>query len=198
MAQTKRRVSEPTHPTVWAGLGLAIAGLLVSVYAYTGARVYDIAFFFVAIGGGVLALAGILAAAWGRALGSSRRKRAEKAVRFGAPATAEAGPERPAEKPAPPTVAAPAEKRSILARLVPKGAPKEPAAPAKPVFAFKRRGAPVAEAGNGSAAVAVQASPVPVLERLTIACPECGETFSAEGIRPFNASCPKCSFSAEV
>jgi predicted RNA-binding Zn-ribbon protein involved in translation (DUF1610 family) len=211
MAETKRRVSEPTHPSVWAGLVLAVAGLLVALYAYTGPRVYDIVYFFAALAGGLLALGGILAAAWGRALGASRRKRAEKAARFGAPAPAGAataassraarGDGRAAD--APPTVAAPADKRTILARLIPKGAPKEPEAPPKPVFAFRRRGAgagpgAAAPAATAAAAVSVEPAKVPVRERLSMACPNCGEQFAAEGVRSFTATCPKCAFSAEV
>lgn len=177
---TKRRVSEPTHPSVWAGLVLATVGFLIAIYAYTGPRVYDIVYFFVAIVGALLALAGIFAAAWGRALGASRRKRVEKAAKFGAPANE------------PPTVAAPKEKRALLSRLLPKGAPKE-AAPAKPVFAFKRRGA---SAGGDASGAAVATGGA--LERLTVACPRCETQFSAEGVRPFTAACPRCAFSAEL
>lgn len=211
MAQTKRRVSEPTHPSVWVGLVLAAAGLLVALYAYTGPRVYDITFFFVAIVGGVLAFAGILVSAWGRALGASRRARAAKAAKFGAPEPTAAG-SSPVEARAakaratgalassapveqPPTVAAPAGKRGLLSRFGARGGEKEEKADAKPVFAFRRKGG-APEGGGAVAAMAVPAEPA--LERLTVRCPRCTTQFDAEGVRPFTATCPSCAFSAQV
>lgn len=193
MAQTKRR-SEPTHPTVWIGLGLALAGLVVAMYAYTGPRVYDITFFFVAILGGLLALGGILASAWGRAVGQARRQRARRlSVSGGKPGEV---PVRKTKDAEPPTVAAPRNKRSLLARF--KIQKSEPAP--KPVFAFKRKTAPDAAAASDATPEPAEAPTpdAPRKERVTVQCPDCSTTFSQDGVRPFRVACPNCAFSSEV
>lgn len=213
MAQTKRR-SEPTHPTVWVGLAFALAGLVVALYAYTGPRVYDIIYFFVAILGGVLSLGGILTAAWGRAIGQARRQRSRRlAVAAGGSSVVRTGTDDSrtgddGRASSPPTVAAPPEKKGLLARLKPsggkggeKGAAEASDKP-KPVFAFKRRAAASGEAGAAENAPAEagsgDADAGPRKERVTLQCPECATTFSQEGTRPFRVACPNCAFSADV
>src|SRR5687768_14750723 len=106
MAATKR-ASPPTHPTVWIGLGLAGVGLLLALYAYTGTRVYDVMFAGVALAGGLLALGGILTAAWGRAIMSARASRERRQlIRKDAVIVADEIAHQP-----PPTVAEPATKK---------------------------------------------------------------------------------------
>lgn len=52
---------------VWTGLLLALVGVLVGGYAYTGDRVYHIEFIAVAFGGFLLLVAGSILAGWGQA-----------------------------------------------------------------------------------------------------------------------------------
>lgn len=189
MAAAVKRQTPPTHPTVWVGLGLAAAGLLVSAYAYTGTRVYDITFAFIAVVGGLVALSGILTAAWGRAIMGARAQRTSR----GFPAKAPAKPAPANEPPAPTIAAPPGKKRTAIdlagaaRRLLPTKKPEKPksnGAGGASVFAFR--------------SPAVDAPPAAPLERVTVRCPECGTTFSGEGARPFTLTCPKCRFAAEV
>lgn len=236
MASVKKANVPPTHPTVWLGLGLAVIGLLVATYAYTGARVYEIGFAFAALGGAILALAGILMAAWGRSIMAARASRSRRAV-FKEDALAMAKPvkvsdtlEEPASEDAP-TIAAPREKKRFafpLPKLGGKGE-RKPAERAEgagggSVFAFKRRApdpaaTPVTVQPEPAAAdpeerieVALEtalletaaeervAAPEPAAPpvRVTLKCPSCSTTFSAEGVRPFQATCSSCGFSATV
>jgi len=80
MATVKRNNVAPTHLSVWAGLALASLGLIVALISYTGPRVYDLRFAFVALAGGILALGGILTAAWGRSIMASRAQRARRGL----------------------------------------------------------------------------------------------------------------------
>lgn len=185
MAPPKRRVSTPTHPTVWVGLALASVGLLVALYAYTGDRIYDVAFFFVALAGGFLALTGILVAAWGRAIGSARMRSPRKAQ--GAAKDDAKQPE--VEKPTPPTVAAPRSKRAFAFQWPKRKAPAD-GAPPKPVFAF-RRSSPADATATMTAATALG-------ERLQLECPQCQTQFTAEGVRPIATQCPECGLKGEV
>lgn len=184
-----RRATPPTHPTVWAGLGLAAVGLLLAIYAYTGTRVYDVTFALVAIVGGVLALGGILVAAWGRAVMSSRASRARRSTIQRDLIKIELALEEQA-----PTVAEPRSKKKFVfpRPSLPKLGRKE-ASPVESgksaLFAFKRPASPAPPA-----VVVVE----PVVERLTLKCPQCASQFTAEGIRPITAVCPQCSFSAQV
>lgn len=186
MAQVKN--VPPTHPTVYVGLGLATVGLLLAVYAYTGARVYDIVYAFVALAGGMIAAIGILTAAWGRAIMSARASRqrrgliAEDAAKVAAAVGAEASP----------TVAAPRSKRSFDFSRSKKERPKETTASGGSVFAFKRREAAMERAVDATPVEAVApAAP----ERLTVKCPDCGTVITAEGVRPIAVVCPSCGFS---
>lgn len=215
MAQVKKANVPPTHPTVWAGLGLALVGLLVAMYAYTGTRVYDITFALVALVGGLLALAGILTAAWGRSIMAARASRSRRGLMEddARKAAARGTVETLAEQP--PTVAAPAEKKRFKLPI-PQRRPKEPEkAAGANVFAFKRRASPASErpaeprddprdpavaAGLAAPAETVEVSlaPAPVLERVTLKCPQCATQFTAEGVRPLTATCPSCAFSATI
>ena len=184
MAATKR-AAPPTHVTVWVGLAMAAVGLLVALYAYTGTRVYDVTFAFVAVLGGLLALAGILTSAWGRAVMAARAGRARRltmqqdAMKLGKEV---AVVERP------PTVAEPASKKkfdfSATARRM---------MPERPSFLTRKSAPPPAPAEAAPLAAAAA-----VLERVTLKCPQCASEFSAEGVRPFAATCPHCGFSADV
>lgn len=204
MAAAVKRQSPPTHPTVWVGLGLAAAGLLVSAYAYTGTRVYDITFAAIAILGGLVALLGIMTAAWGRAVMGARSQRASRGF------SAQPAPKpRPvdADEPASPTIAAPPGKKrtaidlaSAARRLLPARKP-EGARPEGPrpggatatasLFAFR---SPASKAPP----TAPEPRAAPLLERVTVRCPECRSTFSGEGARPFTLTCPTCGLAAEV
>lgn len=190
MATAHKRQSPPTHPTVWVGLGLAAAGLLVAAYAYTGTRVYDIVFALVAILGGLLALGGILTAAWGRAVMAARAQRSKRGLLHD-DAIKAAHQAHVAEE-QPPTVAAPRAKVAMrltqaAKRLVPRsnGRGKDEKADKRALFAF--RTPPPAPA-----------APTVQLERVTLKCPECANEFTAEGARPFTATCPTCGFAAEI
>lgn len=184
-----RRATPPTHPTVWAGLGLALVGLLLAIYAYTGTRVYDVTYALVAVVGGALALSGILIAAWGRAVMTSRASRSRRAVIQRDVLKVEHMLEETA-----PTVAEPPSKKkfSFPRPTIPKfGKKAEPAAdaPKGALFAFKR---------PPTAAPPAPVTHEPVVERLTLKCPQCSSQFTAEGVRPITAVCPQCSFSAQV
>lgn len=203
MATVKKANVPPTHPSVYVGLALAAVGLLVATYAYTGTRVYDITFAVVALLGALLALGGILAAAWGRSIMAARASRSRRgAIQAEALKMEEDLP----------TIAAPKEKKRFAFPL-PKRAAKEKVPEGSggaAVFAFRRRteetptpveAAPV-EAAAAPEPVEALAEPAagaagePV--RVTLRCPQCAETFSAEGARPFLATCGSCGFSATV
>lgn len=195
LGTTVKRQAPPTHPTVWIGLGLAGVGLLVAAYAYTGTRVYDITFALVAILGGLLALGGILTAAWGRAVMSARAQRSRRGL-ISDDARKAARVAHVAVEEQPPTIAAPAAKREFrfaqaAKRLLPKpGAPRaKKAEGGASVFAF-RSTAPLPSPSPSPSSVAI--------ERLTLKCPECATEFTSEGVRPFTASCPNCDFAAEI
>lgn len=247
MATVKKANVPPTHPTVWVGLGLAVLGLLVATYAYTGSRVYDVLFAFVAILGALLALGGILTAAWGRSIMAARASRSRRAtfkddaLALAKPVTVTEAIAQPASEDAP-TIAAPREKKRF-AFPMPKRSPKgertekpgkaDKGSPAG-VFAFKRREAASEPAATPEASSAASSSPTleapapapafapddprdpavsarldaeldaigdlqePRTVRVTLKCPSCGTTFSAEGVRPFTATCTSCGFSASV
>ena len=191
MAAAVKRQAPPTHPTVWVGLGLAAVGLLVAAYAYTGTRVYDITFAFVAALGGVLALGGILTAAWGRAVMAARAQRSKRGL-LRDDAVKAAHDAHVAEEAPPPTVAAPASKKSFdfasaARRLIPKPAPAKEKPDRKALFAFRSPAAP-----------APVPAPAAEPERVKVRCPQCATQFAAEGVRPFTMTCPSCGFSAEV
>lgn len=194
MAAAVKRQSPPTHPTVWVGLGLAALGLLLAAYAYTGTRVYDITFAFVAILGGALALGGILTAAWGRAVMAARAQRSKRGL-MKDDAVKAAHAAHVAEE-APPTVAAPASKRSFdfaraARRLMPQPRAKTTEGTSKGgLFAFRSPAPPV----EAPAAAVVAAEP----QRIKVRCPQCSTEFSGEGVRPFTLTCPSCGFAAEV
>lgn len=215
MAAT-RRAQPATHPTVYVGLALAAVGLFLALYAYTGTRIYDVRFAMVALFGALLAFAGIMTAAWGRAIMASRSSRARRAVIHDDAMKAE-----PALAQAPPTVAAPAEKKRLdLRKWIRRSKPAEEAEKpaAKGAFAFKRRAqspppppppeepvsAPPAEsdpAPSASATSAVEdpaADEAPAIERLTVKCPRCSTQFTAEGVRPFSIECPSCGLTGKL
>ena len=174
MAQVKKANVPPTHPSVYVGLALSAVGLLLAMYAYTGTRVYDVLYALVALLGALVAVAGILTAAWGRAIMASRAARARRATRV--PVKGEPTP-APADEEAPPTVAAPPSKKRFALPRPPVGAAAS---------LFRRR----AEAPAGGAAVA--------LERVTVQCPRCDKQFSQEGARPMTLTCPSCGFTETV
>jgi hypothetical protein len=177
------RKAPPTHPSVWIGLGLATLGLFVALYAYTGTRVYDVTFAAVALVGGVVALAGILVSAWGRAVMAARASRSRRSVmKEDTLKLAEVALEQP------PTVAEPASKRRIdLANVF-----KIDLSAATSRLKFKRAPRP----GGAEEAAVVETPPQSV--RVTLKCPDCGTEFTSEGVRPFTATCPQCAFSADV
>lgn len=217
MATVKKANVPPTHPTVWVGLALAVVGLLVATFAYTGTRVYDIAFAFTALAGGLLALAGILTAAWGRSIMAARASRSrrglikEEALKLDEQL---------------PTVATTREKKRFAFPLSRREKPeKAEAQGAAGVFAFKRRAPepepvpepepPMArddprnpevqlETPDEEIPITVTSEPESSPEssaepvRVTLRCPQCSQTFSAEGVRPFTATCGNCGFSANV
>lgn len=187
MATVKRANVPATHPTVYVGLALAVVGLLLAMYAYTGARVYDIAFAFIAMAGGVLSLLGIMVAAWGRSIMASRASRARRGT-FSRDAFSIARAEE-----TPPTIAAPSGK----------------AQPAGALFAFRRKPPATREPAADDPRnpdVAARLDPpqesvsVVVAEpvRATLRCPQCANEFTAEGVRPFQATCGRCGFAATV
>jgi hypothetical protein len=198
VATVKKANVPPTHPTVWVGLGLAVVGLLLAMYAYTGARVYDIAFAFIAIAGASIALVGILAAAWGRSIMSARAARARRAT-FSQDALAIAKPVEASEAMAEtmgsetmPTVAAPSSKKRFSFSVPKRMKKEEPRADPAALFAFKRR--PAAPPPAGEELVTLVEKPV----KATLKCPQCSGTFSVEGVRPFEARCPACGFASTV
>lgn len=191
MAAVKKANAPPTHPSVYVGLALATVGLLVAAFAYTGTRVYDVLYAFVALVGGLLAFAGILTAAWGRSILASRASRSRRGL--DAPrALADEGPTPP------PTVAAHPEKKGFRFPMPKRREKVAPAAETGAVFAFRRRQEP-APAPEAAPPLAQAEPAVPsVLERVTLRCPRCATQFAAEGTRPFTAACPSCAFSADV
>lgn len=211
-----KRAQPSTHPTVYVGLLLAIGGLLVAMYAYTGTRIYDATYFFVAIGGGLLALFGMLTAAWGRAVATARaqrvrRQRAKRAAESGAAiepaATREAAPVEQ-----PPTVAAPREKRRIaIPSFVRRGKREGSDAEdeAGNMFSFRRRAARnepeqvVVEETPASAAESATTHATDVTSdgvevRITLKCPQCATQFTAEGVQPIAIECPSCGLTGQV
>ena len=210
MATVKRGNVPPTHPTVWTGLALAVVGLLLAVFAYTGSRVYEITYAFVALAGAFLALAGIFTAAWGRSIMSARASRSRRAgISADALAMARPGPEReelpPVSSEDAPTVAAPKDKKRLPFSLPRRAKKKEERREAPiPAGALRDEPAPVAYP------TPAPLPPVPALApdeplvtlsgpvRATLRCPQCGATFAAEGARPFQATCASCGFSATV
>lgn len=215
MAQTKR-AQPATHASVYVGLALAAAGLLLAIYAYTGTRIYDVRFATVALGGALLAVAGIFVSAWGRAIMASRAQRSRRALIHD-----DALKANDAVAP-PPTVAAPPSKRSfdfakgarkLLQRKDKPADAERPLASGKGAFAFKRRAetppppAPAEEPAPpprpaAQAPVeppAPEAAPAePALERVTIRCPRCATESTFEGVRPFPISCPSCGLAGTV
>lgn len=200
MATVKKANVPATHPTVYAGLALAVVGLLVAAYAYTGTRIYNVVYAAIALVGGLLAFVGILTAAWGRSIMAARAARSKRGLDSGQRAATES-----LASEQPPTVAAPAEKKRFSFPM-PKRRPKEPEAAPGAVFAFKRRAAePVAAAAEPantpepSAPLVTLAPPAsPELERVTLKCPQCATQFTTEGTRPMLATCPSCGFSATI
>ncbi|HUR69001.1 MAG TPA: hypothetical protein VM370_07115 [Candidatus Thermoplasmatota archaeon] len=207
MATVKSANVPPTHPSVWAGLALAAVGLLVAIFAYTGTRVYDIAFAFAAMAGALLALAGILVAAWGRSIMASRASRSRRTL-MTQDALALAKPVAVRGSEELPTVAEPSEKKRFSFSMPKRARKEERPADTAALFAFKRKAAPeparaaddprhpdVAARLAEEPSIAAQA-PKPV--RATLKCPQCGNTFTAEGVRPFTASCQQCGFASTV
>lgn len=209
MATAPKKPQPATHFTVWVGLGLAVLGLLLALYAYSGTRIYDVTYAFVAVAGGVMSLVGILVSAWGRSIMAARAQRSKRAtIQKDALKLAEAvADERP-----PPTVAEPPEKKRFSLGL-PKRKAKEAAPPVEgqassgTIFAFRRSSAPPpAPEPEIPAVEALVEKPldlgsptaVPVAERVTLKCPSCSAQFAAEGVRPFAATCPSCGFSATI
>ena len=202
VATVKKANVAPTHPTVWIGLALAAVGLLVATFAYTGTRVYEIGYAFAALAGGLLALGGILTAAWGRSIMSARAGRARR----GLIAT---DAKKLEEREDLPTVAAPKEKKRFAFGAKRKEKPLEAESVAG-VFAFKRRAPddprpPASEPAPEPIPVVVTPAPAPAPApadakpvRVTLRCPQCSQQFSAEGVRPFAATCGNCGFSATV
>lgn len=218
MASVKRGNVPPTHPTVWIGLALASVGLIVAIFSYTGTRVYEVMYAIVALVGAILALLGIMIAAFGRSFMAARASRSRRAA-FSSDAMTMAKPQREAAAEAKaevtsedvPTVAASREKKRFAFSLGKKDK-KERSPDAIPagVFAFRRR-EPAREPEPAPMPEPVVA-PAPSLEpeaplitlapaepvRVTLRCPQCSTTFSAEGVRPFHAQCTSCGFSATV
>ena len=220
MATTRKAAQPATHVSVWVGLGLSIVGLLIAMYAYSGTRVYDITFAYVAMAGGVVALGGILVSAWGRAIMAARAQRMRRqtlqhdALKLTEMGIAEARP--------PPTVAEPPQKKRFAFALPGRKAKGEaPAveggASSGTLFAFRSRSAPPPAPEPEPVAVEARALEIPaieglvvdaplpmeaaapaVAERVTLRCPSCGSQFSAEGVRPLAVTCPSCGFSATV
>lgn len=219
MATVKKANVPPTHPTVYVGLALAVMGLLVAMYAYTGTRVYDIVFAFIALAGALLALAGILVAAWGRSIMAARASRSRRAViREDALSLAKpvAASDAPASSETLPTIATPPEKKRF-SFPIPKRAKKEDKREGSPgaVFAFKRREPAAAPAESArappaaddprspgfAAALPAETASVSLVDRptrATLRCPQCGNQFVAEGVRPFSATCPTCGFASTI
>lgn len=204
-----RRKAPGTHPTVWAGLVLSIVGLLLAMYAYTGTRIYDLVFAFVAIGGGALALIGILVAAWGRAVMTARAQRARRGL-AAKPGAREVPVDAAEPQEAPPTVAAPAQKRSALRMpALPKLGRRKDAAPTNTaqLFQFRRRSPAKAQDAPAVVEVTADVPPAPAAPdatadgepvRITMKCPQCGTEFSAEGVQPLTVACPACGLSGTV
>lgn len=218
MATVKKANVPPTHPTVYAGLALASVGLLVAIWAYTGTRVYEIMYAIVAGIGGVLALAGILVAAWGRsvmAARSSRSRRAlmtQDALAVGKPVSVTQAATEAMGSETMPTVAAPSEKKRFSFSIPKRAKKEEKPAEAGALFAFKRKqpdAAPPERAPDDprhpivTERLAEERAPAPSADapapvRATLKCPQCGHTFSVEGVRPFEARCPSCGFASTV
>ncbi len=211
MATAQKRAQPATHVSVWIGLGLSIVGLLIAMYAYSGTRVYDITYAYVALAGGVVALGGILVSAWGRAIMAARAQRMKRqTLQHDALKLTEVGL---AEAKAPPTVAEPPQKKrfsfSLPARKGKREAPAvEGAASSGTLFSFRARSAPPPAPEPARHEVEIPAieglveAPLPMEapapERITLRCPSCSNEFSAEGVRPLAVTCPSCGFSATV
>lgn len=216
-ATTRKRAQPATHPTVYVGLLMAIVGLLLAMYAYTGTRIYDITYAFIAIGGAATALVGILVAAWGRAVMAARAQRARR----GLATRAKESDIAVRVEETPPTVAEPAEKKRRLAmpplpRLGRRKKDEGEAPPAKAnasLFAFRRRNeaeaAPAAEAAPQDVTFVEEAPAAhsganddPTADgavvRITLKCPQCRTEFSAEGVQPIAIACPSCGLAGSV
>jgi hypothetical protein len=203
MATVKKANVPPTHPTVYVGLALASLGLLIALWAYTGTRVYEIVYAAIAGVGAFLSLAGIMVAAWGRSIMASRVSRsrrtliAQDALAVGRPAseaeamTAEMGSETM------PTVAAPTEKKRF-SFPIPKRVKKEEIRPGPAAAA--RRGSLSGPDGPEDATLFAfrRKAPEPSPVRATLKCPQCSATFTAEGVRPFTATCTQCGFTSTL
>jgi hypothetical protein len=222
VATAQKKAQPATHVSVWIGLGLSIVGLLIAMYAYSGTRVYDITYAYVAMAGGVVALGGILVSAWGRAIMAARAQRMRRqtlqhdALKLTEVGIAEARP--------PPTVAEPPQKKRFSFSL-PSRRPKteapavEGGASSGTLFAFRARAPPpVAPEAEPAPAAETRAMEIPAieslvetplaidapaavpqaLERVTLRCPSCSTQFTTEGVRPLAVTCPSCGFSATV
>ena len=217
-ATTRKRAQPATHPTVYVGLLMAIVGRLLAMYAYTGTRIYDITFAFIAIGGAAIALTGILVAAWGRAVMAARAQRARRGLATRAKEQETDVAIRVEE--APPTVAEPAEKKRRLAmpplpklgrrKKAEENGEARPAKANAAMFAFRRRGASAStEPTAQEVSVAPEAPPAAApsgddptadgaVVRITIKCPQCSTEFSAEGVQPIAIQCPSCGLAGSV
>lgn len=218
MATVKKANVPPTHPTVYAGLALASVGLLVAIWAYTGTRVYEIVYAVVAAIGGVLALAGILVAAWGRSIMAARSSRsrratiAQDALAVGKPASITQAATESLGSETMPTVAAPSEKKRFSFPIPKRTKKEDKPVEAAALFAFKRKPVEAQPAERApddprhpvvAERLAEERPPTPSAEapapvRATLKCPQCGHTFSAEGVRPFEARCSSCGFASTV
>lgn len=137
---------------VWAGLAVALLGLVVAAYAVTGERIYHITWAPVFVLGALVALAGAGVAAWGR---TGARTEAEPLL-----------PLRGEDERPPPEAGGPEAA----------GAEPEPEPPA----------AGDLDDSSGPREVVV------------IDCPDCGERFREEGVRPFRAQCPECGLLGRI
>lgn len=198
MATVKKANVPPTHPSVYVGLVFATIGLLVAVYSYTGARVYEIRYAVIAAVGAFLALVGIFVASWGRSIMASRASRSRRTTmsRDAMAITAPEGSESA------PTIAVPSEKKRFRFPR-PARIEKETPAQAGALFAFKRQPTAATRAPDDprDPIVAARIAAEPALAgpiRATLKCPQCSSMFVAEGTRPFEARCDKCGFTSTV
>jgi hypothetical protein len=108
----------------------------------------------------------------------------------------------------PPTVAQPSNKKrfsfpkpsALMARRQKDDDAVESSSGKAALFAFRRssNAPPAPPEASVAPAPAAESTLVPVVERLKLKCPSCAQAFTAEGVRPFTATCSNCGFVAEV
>lgn len=203
------RVPGSPQAHVWTGLLLALVGVFVAGFAYTGDRAYHLVYIAVAFLGFALLVGGSLLAGHGQAnkprLGprepasakprSMRSKQGRRRTRTRAEAP------RPAKTPKP---GKPPKQLEVTLACSACGEVFE--ARGKPPFTATCPSCghhgrvpkpPRPEPGAEAVIPSHNETSAPVLD-LELACTRCGETFHARGRPPFRAGCPHCGELGDV